>query len=247
MRIVGIAVVAAVLQLQRACAQEVRVGVNLPYTGVARRNRPADGSRHGALSQAQCRQGQAVRDQADQARREKSRRRRRQGRGAGTADPGQCRHRRRLALFAERDCDRAAGHRRQEARRDHECRHRAHHQSLALLCAGLVQHVARRRCAGRRRGETTRRQDRRHRLQRLPARQGQPRCVQARLRGGRRHGDRRHPDGGGGGGAGLHAVLPARQGQEAGRVLRVRAVAATMPPRSRGPMARSACGRPGSS
>ena len=39
----------------------------------------------------------------------------------------------------------------------------------------------------------------------------------------RRQGHRRDPDGRPGPGAGLHAVLPARQGQEAGRVLRLRA------------------------
>ena len=43
------------------------------------------------------------------------------------------------------------------------------------------------------------------------------------VRGQRRQGDRRDPDGRRRPGAGLHAVLPARQGQEAGRVLRLRA------------------------
>jgi hypothetical protein len=44
-----------------------------------------------------------------------------------------------------------------------------------------------------------------------------------RLRGKRRQGHRRNPDGRPRPGAGLHAVLPARQGQEARRVLRLRA------------------------
>ena len=66
-------------------------------------------------------------------------------------------------------------------------------------------------------------EDRGRRLHRLPARQGQPRRVQARLRGQWRQGHRRHPDGRRRRRARFHAVLPARQGQEAGCVLRVRA------------------------
>ena len=60
------------------------------------------------------------------------------------------------------------------------------------------------------------------------------------LRGERRQGHRRNPDGRPGPGAGLHAVLPARQGQEAGRVLRLRAGRRSCARPSSRPTARSA-------
>ena len=40
-----------------AHAQEVKVGVVLPYTGIGAEFAQADGPRHGAVPQAQCRQG----------------------------------------------------------------------------------------------------------------------------------------------------------------------------------------------
>ena len=92
-----------------------------------------------------------------------------------------------------------------------------------LLPAHLVQHVARRLRDRRSRRQAAQGQDRGGRLHRLPARQGQPDRLQALVRSQRRQGDRRNPDGRRRRGAGLHAVLPARQGQEARRVLRVRA------------------------
>ncbi len=58
---------------------------------------------------------------------------------------------------------------------------------------------------------------------RLSGRQGQPGRLQAGVRSCRRQGDRRDPDGWPGSGARFHPVLPTRQGQEARRVLRVRA------------------------
>ena len=206
-----------------AQAQEVKVGVNLPYTGIGAEFAQLIDRGMETVSQAQRRQGEALQDQADQARRQEPGRQRRPRRDAGAADPGQRRHPGRLGLFAERDRLRAGRHRRQEARGDHERRHRAHHQHVAVLRAHLVQHVARRLRDRRGRGQAAQGQDRGGRLHRLPARQGQPRRVQALVRGQRRQGDRRDPDGRRRRGAGLHAVLPARQGQEAGRVLRVRA------------------------
>ncbi len=56
-------------------------------------------------------------------------------------------------------------------------------------------HVACRLRHGRGGGQDAARQDRSGGLYRLPARQGQPRCVQGRLRSQRRQGDRRHPGG----------------------------------------------------
>ncbi len=55
-------------------------------------------------------------------------------------------------------------HRRQEARRDHERGHSAHYQLVALLRPNLVQHVACRLCHGRSRGQDPEREDRGGRL-----------------------------------------------------------------------------------
>ena len=66
---------------------------------------------------------------------------------------------------------------------------------VAVFRAHLVQHVACRLCAGRGGRQAAQGQDRGGRLHRLPARQGQPRRVQARVRGQRRQGDRRDSDG----------------------------------------------------
>ena len=99
-----------------------------------------------------------------QARREGPERRQRAHRDAGTAHPGQGRRARRLGLFAERDRVGAGRERRQEARRDHERRHRAHHADVELLRAHLVQHVARRLCHGRNRSQAAQGQDRGGRL-----------------------------------------------------------------------------------
>ena len=206
-----------------AHAQEVKVGVNLPYTGIGAEFAQLDRPRHGDVSQAQCRQGEALQDHADQARRQEPGRQRCPRRDAGAAHPGQRRHPGRLGLFAERDRLGAGRQRRQEDGGDHERRHRAHHADVERTTRAVVQHVACRLCDRRSGGQAAQGQDRGGRLHRLPARQGQPGRVQALVRSQRRQGDRRDPDGRRRRRAGLHAVLPARQGQEARRVLRVRA------------------------
>ena len=228
-----------------AQAQEVRVGVNLPYTGVgAELAQQIDRGMEQYLKLNPVKGYKVTlvkRDVKDPERRQCPHR------GPGAADPGQGRRAGRLGLFAERHRGGAGRERRQEARRDHERRHRAHHADVELLRAHLVQHVARRLRHGRGRRQAPQGQDRGGRLHRLPARQGHARVVQARLRGVGRQGDRRDPDGRPGRGAGLHAVLPARQGQEAGRVLRLRSGRRPCRRRWCAPTARSACARPASS
>ena len=145
-----------------------------------RRTCAANGPRHGAISQAQCRPGETLHHQAHQARLQGAERRRSQGRGPGTAHPGQSRCACRLGLFAR--CHRvgAARHRRQKARGDHECRHRVHHQPVAGFRAHVVQHVACRLRLGRGGRQDAACQDRGRGLYRLSARQGQPRRLQER-------------------------------------------------------------------
>ena len=155
--------------------------------------RTADGPRHGDVSQAQCRRREALHDQADQARRQEPERRRLEGRGAGVAHPGQGRGDRGLGLLAERDRVGAGDQRGPPARRDHERRHRVHHQPVADLRAHLVQHVARRLRDRDRGRQAAQRKDRGRGLFRLPARQGQPGGVSHGVRGGGRQGDRRAP------------------------------------------------------
>ncbi len=132
------AIAALAVSAVPASAQDVKVGLVLPYTGVGAELGAADGPRHGALSQAQCRSGQALQDHPHQARLQGAGRRRGQDRGAGIADPGQGRCARRLGLFAGRHRLGAGRHRRQEARGHHECRHLVHHQPVAGLRAHLV-------------------------------------------------------------------------------------------------------------
>ena len=242
------AIAALAFSAGAALAQEVKVGVVLPFTGIGAELGAADGPRHGALSQAQCRSGEALQDQAHQARLEGSERRRSQGRGPGTAHPGQGRCACRLGLFAR--CDRvgAGRYRRQEARGDHERRHRASSpiwrrntcapRSPCGMPATRWAWPPPRRCMRRPRSSPT--------PTSRPARTAWRRSSSA-LRGQWRQGDRRHSGGRTRRGAGLHAVLPARQGREAGRALRVRAGRRSRQPRWSRPTARSACARPASS
>ena len=215
--------------------------------GHRRRVRPAGGPGDGALPQAQSRQGQALQDHPDQARREGSRRRQRQDRRPGAAHPGQRRHPRRLDLFPERHRLGPHRDRGQEARRDHERGHGPHHQPVALLRPRLVQHVARRLRHGRGRGQDPERQDRGGRLYRLPARQGQPGRVQAELRGQRGQGDRRDPHGRRRRGPGLHARSSSAPRTRSPTCSSSSCPPATTPrPWSR-PTPPSACARPASS
>ena len=153
----------------------------------------------------------------------------------------------RLCLFARRHRLGADRRRRQQARGDHECRHRFHHQSCAGIRAHVVHHVAFRLRHGRGGGQDAARENRGRRLYRLPAWQGQPGGVQDRVRGEWRQGDRRHPGGRARRRSRFHAVLPARQGREARRALRVRAVRRSRHGGGARPTARSACAPPASS
>ncbi len=180
-----IAAVLAALALTASLAeaQEVKVGVALPFTGVGAEFAQLVDRGMELYLKLNADEVKPLQDHADQARREGPGRRQREDRGPGAADPGQRRRARRLDLLAERDRLGADRDRGQEARGDHERGHRAHHQPVAVLRPHLVQHVARGLCAGRGGGQDPQRQDRGGRLHRLPARQGQPRRVQAGVRG----------------------------------------------------------------
>ena len=102
-----------------------------------------------------------------------------------------------------------------------QCRHRLDHQPVALLRAAVVFHVASGLSDGRLCLQQDPLQDRGGRLYRLPARQGFGAGLQDRLREGRRQGRAVDPDGLAGAGAGLHALLPARQGRPSRLPLRL--------------------------
>lgn len=141
--LIAAASTALILSSTWAPAQEVKVGVQLPYTGVGAENAQQIDRGLDLYLKLTPRQGQAIHDQADQTRRQRSRRRQCACRGAGAADPGQCRYPHRLVRFAERDRQRAAGQRRKEARGDPERRRSAHPEPFALLCPRVVQQLAR--------------------------------------------------------------------------------------------------------
>ena len=132
MKRVLMASAALALSAALAQAQEVKIGLVAPFTGIgAELGQQIDRGVEQYLK-LKAERVRALQDQDHQARRQEPVGRRLQDRGAGAPDPGQRRRARRLDLFAERDRLRAGRHRRQEDRRHHERRHRAHHHHVAV-------------------------------------------------------------------------------------------------------------------
>ena len=168
-----------------AMAQTVKIGVVLPYTRRRRRTRPAGGPRHADVHEAEPEGLRALQDRDRQARLENAERCRGEGRGAGVGRAGEGRHPDRLHLLPGCDRLRRIVHRSQAAGGDHECGHGLDHRPVADDFARVVLDVACGLRAGRSGSEDRQGEDRGDRLHGFSPGQGQPGCVQARLRAAR--------------------------------------------------------------